>query len=375
MSQERIASLASQHPSKAQNKAQQYAVLVPAYEPNEALSNVIHDILQLTINDMSFAGLYIIDDGSESEVAQDVFGKLQDHNKVEVIRHARNTGKGGALKTGFRQIYDRMPSVNYIVTADADGQHKPSDIVCLARKALDSERPNIGYREFSSDIPLRSRFGNILTAALFRLATGRKIRDTQSGLRTYLRRHVPKLLSIEANRYEFEFHCLFIVAKESTAPLEQYPIETIYEPGNPSSHFSPVLDSFRIYLVFLRYVSVSAISGLLEFLIFSGLTIFNLPTLTALIVTRFITAPIYFLGMRNIVFKSTGRISLQALQVIALMTAHIAFLWRFIEWLQTQFNTHPIGAMLLGMLAFYLLNFIIQRFIIFRRSKFSSKQI
>src|SRR5207302_945423 len=43
---------------------------------------------------------------------------------------------------------------------------------------------------------------------------------------------------------------------------------TIYEPGNQSSHFNPIVDSMKIYFILLRFGSVSMLTALLDGLIF-----------------------------------------------------------------------------------------------------------
>lgn len=342
-----------------------YVVLIPAYEPDATVVQFVDEILKAGAGDAGFGGVIVVNDGSTQPGAHEAFTHLRDIERVTVIDHEKNLGKGGALKTGFRHVLHNLPAIRFVVTADADGQHKTSDVFKLARQAVANDAPNIGYRAFSGDIPLRSRFGNLATAMIFRVAVGRQIYDTQSGLRTYRREDLPRLCNITADRYEYEFHCLFDMVKNSKSGFEQIPIETVYEPGNPTSHFNPLMDSVRIYVVFLRYVSISTISGVLDFLFFSILTLFNVPTLPALVISRLGTAPIYFFGMRNVVFKSHGNTLLQAGGTVALMTLHITFLWRFIDWLETDFGVNPIGAMFAGLLLFYLGNFLVQRYIIY----------
>jgi hypothetical protein len=46
---------------------------------------------------------------------------------------------------------------------------------------------------------------------------------------------------------------LLIASREKTA-LFQTPIQTVYLDGNCDSHFNPILDSIRIYWVFVRYL-------------------------------------------------------------------------------------------------------------------------
>jgi len=349
----------------AKDRKLRFIVLIPAYEPDETLNALVDEILSLGASNRSFGGILVVDDGSISEESCAVFSRLESRHDVDLVKHPENRGKGGALKTGFREISEKYENVGFVVTADADGQHKPSDIFKLAEHALSTGNPNIGYRTFSGDIPFRSRLGNIITSLLFNLTGRTRVHDTQSGLRTYLVEDLPSLIEIAADRYEYEFHCLFKMARRRDRPLEQIPIETIYEPGNPTSHFNPLVDSVRIYFVFFRYMSVSALSGMLDFLVFAALNMFGVSTLTALIFARICSAPIYFYGMRNIVFKSHGIVWIQALATLLLMAFHVFFLWRFIAWLEGSFGIHSVIAMMAGLITFYVGNFLVQRFIIY----------
>ena len=67
-----------------------------------------------------------------------------------VLHHAHNRGKGAALKTGLEEITKHLPEMQGVVTADADGQHSPADILAVAKKML--EHPDslvLAVRDFS----------------------------------------------------------------------------------------------------------------------------------------------------------------------------------------------------------------------------------
>ncbi len=110
----------------------------------------------------------------------------------------------------------------------------------------------LGSRAFSGEVPLRSRIGNTATRGIVHMLLGRRISDTQTGLRGIPASLLPHLLRIEARGYEFELEML-IAAHRLAIPLIEEPIRTIYEAGNPSSHFNPVVDSMKIYFVLLRF--------------------------------------------------------------------------------------------------------------------------
>ena len=76
----------------------------------------------------------------------------------------------------------------------------------------------LGTRNFEKDVPLRSKFGNILTRNVLRLATGIKVTDTQTGLRVIPRSFMERLLHTEGERFEFETNML-IDAKKNRVPI------------------------------------------------------------------------------------------------------------------------------------------------------------
>ena len=51
-----------------------------------------------------------------------------------VIHHEQNQGKGAALKTGFKVYLEHFPESGAVITADADGQHRPEDILSISKK-------------------------------------------------------------------------------------------------------------------------------------------------------------------------------------------------------------------------------------------------
>ena len=79
-----------------------------------------------------------------------------------------------------------------MVTADADGQHAPEDILNVARAA--AAHPGalvMGARQFSEQVPLRSRLGNNATKIVMRIVAGQRLSDTQTGLRGIPARLLP----------------------------------------------------------------------------------------------------------------------------------------------------------------------------------------
>ena len=137
------------------------------------------------------------------------------------------------------------------MTADSDGQHAPEDVVrCMELLAENPEALVLGCRTFDrADIPWRSRFGNGWMRTLFRVVSGRRFDDTQTGLRGIPAGFMRELLDVPGERFEFESEMLLRLGRR---PLVQFPIRTIYENRNAGSHFRPFADSAKILRIVLR---------------------------------------------------------------------------------------------------------------------------
>lgn len=242
-------------------------IVIPAYQPDNKLITLIKKI-----REKSDFHILVIDDGS-SVKCQKIFEKAKQY--ATVFRHEVNQGKGQALKTAFSYIQEQN-IYGTVVTADADGQHKVWDIFRTANKA--SENPNkliLGVRAFTGKVPLRSRFGNSLTKALFKLQTGVGVSDTQTGLRAFTTNLIPFMLKIEGQRYEYEMNMLLEATKEYQ--ILEVPIETVYINDNEASHFRPIQDGLMIYKNIFKFALSSLSSFVVDYLVYA-LAILFLPS-------------------------------------------------------------------------------------------------
>ena len=229
---------------KNQSRCASVAILIPAYEPDEKLLDLIAKLQGV------FAYLVVVDDGSTR--GQEIFTSLRGQVDALLV-HAVNRGKGAALKTGFAWVRHHLPEVKGVVTADADGQHLLEDILRVAEAV--SCHPGglvLGVRQFEvRKMPFRSRWGNAWARIETRLATGIGILDTQTGLRGIPMGLMDRLLAIPGDRYEYEMNMLLDVRHHPAPPL-QIPIQAVYLNGNKSSHFRPLRDSLLTQRVLLR---------------------------------------------------------------------------------------------------------------------------
>lgn len=219
-------------------------LLVPVYQPGDGLSRLVSDVRAADPS----CPIVLVDDGSSTPV---------DQPGCTVLRHSVNRGKGAALRTGFAHIAAKHPG-EPVVCADGDGQHSAEDIMRVAARVASDDHVVLGVRRVRR-MPPRSRLGNAITRELFRAATGRWVRDTQTGLRGYPGSMLHWLGEVPGERFEYEMNVL-LAAVRAGHRIEQVEIATTYLDGNASSHFGSLSDAARVYRSLLRFAVVDRFS-------------------------------------------------------------------------------------------------------------------
>jgi glycosyltransferase involved in cell wall biosynthesis len=172
----------------------------------------------------------VVDDGSVDDTAA-----VAEAAGAQVIRQPENLGKGEALRAGFRRAL--ADGAEAVVTLDADGQHDPAEIpALLAARERTGARLVIGAREFRAMPPAR-RLANTLGKGVLRWATGREIRDNQSGYRLVDRTLMEAMLESREPGFGFEVE-MIVECVRRRWDIEWVPIRTIY--GEEKSHINPI---------------------------------------------------------------------------------------------------------------------------------------
>lgn len=239
-------------------------IVIPAYEPDEKLTRLLEHL-----KTEGFTQIVVVNDGSEGAGYQAIFEKAQEMG-CTVLHHAVNQGKGRALKTAFNHCILAYPDAIGCVTIDSDGQHTVKDMTACMKALVESpDALVLGVRNFNQEgIPARSVFGNKTTSRVMKALTGLSISDTQTGLRAIPVAFMKELLSEKGERFEFETNML-LATKETGRKIVEVPIETIYLEENKSSHFHPIRDSIKIYMIFLKFILSSLSSSIVDLCLFS----------------------------------------------------------------------------------------------------------
>jgi glycosyltransferase involved in cell wall biosynthesis len=188
----------------------QVHVVIAAYNEGQVIARVVADV--------KHAGypVVVIDDGSRDETAE-----IARAAGATVIKHPFNLGQGAALQTGIE--YALAQAAELIVTFDADGQHRVSDISRLT-DALANERADfaLGSR-FLGQAPNLPPFRRLVlhAATLFtRLTTGLRLTDTHNGLRAMTRRGAAAI-RLRQNRMAHASECLSQIGSSGLRYVER----------------------------------------------------------------------------------------------------------------------------------------------------------
>jgi len=189
-------------------------VVVPAFNEEFRLGSVLDKIKKITHN------IIVVDDGSKDKTASVAKSK-----KVKVIVLNPNQGKGAALRTGMDAAVKEGAKI--LVSIDADGQHRPSDIPKLVEK-LQNENLDVmfSYRPRDNKMPAYKRFGNWGLNMWMRVLFGPKPKDMLCGFMAYTS-DAYKVLRWDAKRYGIETEVIARCVKNNLK-WSELEIPTIY---------------------------------------------------------------------------------------------------------------------------------------------------
>ncbi len=223
---------------KERMKALKCAVLIPTYNNSSTIAKVIEDVKDFAQD------IIVVNDGSTDNTSE-ILSTIKD---IRVIEYTQNRGKGHALKLGLGKAYEW--GYRYAITIDSDGQHYADDIpVFIQRIEQIPDSLLIGARNLTADnMPSKNTFANKFSNFWYKVETGQKLTDTQSGFRLY---PLDKLQNVRliTRRYEFEVE-IIVRAAWRGVNVENVPIKVYYPPEEERvSHFRPLRDFTRISIL------------------------------------------------------------------------------------------------------------------------------
>ena len=165
-------------------------LVVPLYNEAQVIGDVVRTARQ------TFPHIVCVDDGSSDDSAAQAAAA-----GAVVVRHPVNLGQGAALQTGIEYALS-VPTMRWVVTFDADGQHQVQDVVQMLDKARGEGLDAVFGSRFLDN---RTEAGALkklvlrMAVGYTNLTTHTRLTDAHNGLRL-LSRDVVARIDITQNR-------------------------------------------------------------------------------------------------------------------------------------------------------------------------------
>ncbi len=170
------------------------SVIIPAYNEEKAIEEVVNDVKSAVNKDYE---IIVVDDGS----SDNTYEKARKISGIRAIRHRKNMGKAGALRTGFEAAKGHV-----MATIDADCTYPAKDMQKIVAPVINGDADVvIGSRFMGKETEMArlNYFGNSIFAMFVTVLTGKSVTDPSSGMRAF-GKDVWKSLDIKAKGLDWE---------------------------------------------------------------------------------------------------------------------------------------------------------------------------
>lgn len=212
------------------------SVVIPARNEAASLSRLLPALCQILLD----AEKIIVNDGSDDDTLT-----VCANYPVRVINHPYAKGNGAAIKSGARAATGGI-----LIFMDADGQHKPEDIIALLEKFNEGYDMVVGARQSGSHAGTHRAVANDIFSRFATWMVQQPVEDLTSGFRVVKAKYFRKFLYLLPNGFSYPttitmsfFRAGFRVA--------YVPIHTPRRSAG-KSHIRPFRDGVRFLMIIIK---------------------------------------------------------------------------------------------------------------------------
>jgi len=215
---------------------------IPAFNEEKNIGKVIVTLKKIT-ND-----IIVCDDGSN-----DLTKEIAEVLGAKVISHTHNMGYGEAIKSIFNEA--KKKEVDILITFDADGQHRPEDIMSLTKPIIDQQAEVVIGSRFlknETNMPKYRKIGVKVLTKVTNMSIKENLTDSQSGLRAYQKK-VLQNISLTDSGMGISTEIL-IKSHQKEFRIVEVPIQILY--GEDTSTHNPISHGTSVLLSTIKYTSI-----------------------------------------------------------------------------------------------------------------------
>lgn len=194
------------------------SIVIPVFNEAATLREIVRRVIQVEVG--GDKELILVDDGS-TDGTRDLYPEIQKEygDRVRVILHERNRGKGAALRTGFEQA-----SGDIVLIQDADLEYDPRDYPRLLAPIVEGRADVVYGSRFVGSQAHRVLFfwhyvGNRFLTLLSNAFTNLNLTDMETCYKVF-RADVLKQIRISSDRFDFEPEITAKVARQGCRVYE-----------------------------------------------------------------------------------------------------------------------------------------------------------
>ena len=189
-------------------------IIIPAYNESMGIKDTLVELQGYLKEEYE---ILVVDDGSTDntfEIVNELIG--EGNTNIRCMRHRKNRGYGSAIVTGCRNAEG-----NIIAWYDADGQHRPEDVVSILNK-MESEDLDycIGIRTADSHCDKSRVFGKTILKWIVNILAKEPMGDFNSGMRAFKKDILMKYLSLLPKRFGASTVTTFIMQEANYVGAE-----------------------------------------------------------------------------------------------------------------------------------------------------------
>lgn len=182
------------------------SVVIPVYNEAGTVMAVINSVISVPYD----KEIIVVDDGSTDGTAEIL--KSLSFPEIMVLSHAKNQGKGAALRTGFKAV-----SGDFVIIQDSDLEYDPADYPKILKPLLDGRADVVYGSRFVGGDEHRALFfwhmiGNRILTLCSNMFSNLNLTDMETCYKAF-RREILERITIEENRFGFEPEITAKVAK------------------------------------------------------------------------------------------------------------------------------------------------------------------
>ncbi len=156
------------------------SVIIPAYNEAMGIRDTLVELEDQITEDIE---ILVIEDGGQDDTYEIVNQLTKEYTNLRCIRHRKNRGYGSAIATGCRHAKG-----NIIAWYDADGQHRPEDLLAVINKMEKEDLDYcIGVRTEDSYCDKSRIIGKSILKKIVNLLAKEPMPDFNSGMRAFKR--------------------------------------------------------------------------------------------------------------------------------------------------------------------------------------------